>query len=96
VSEPHLLQDLLLIFGLGVIVVVAFHRLRLPPIVGFLFTGALCGPFGFGLVDGVHNVEALAEVGVVLLLFTVGIEFSVEELSRVRTFCSRGARFRSR
>jgi CPA2 family monovalent cation:H+ antiporter-2 len=90
VSEPHLLQDLLLIFGLGVIVVVAFHRLRLPPIVGFLFTGALCGPFGFGLVDGVHNVEALAEVGVVLLLFTVGIEFSVEELSRVRTFLLKG------
>jgi CPA2 family monovalent cation:H+ antiporter-2 len=70
--------------------VVAFHRLRLPPIVGFLFTGALCGPFGFGLVDGVHNVEALAEVGVVLLLFTVGIEFSVEELSRVRTFLLKG------
>jgi CPA2 family monovalent cation:H+ antiporter-2 len=90
VSEPHLLQDLLLIFGLGVIVVVAFHRLRVPPIVGFLFTGALCGPFGFGLVDGVHNVEALAEVGVVLLLFTVGIEFSVEELSRVRTFLFKG------
>lgn len=89
-SEPHLLQDLLLIFGLGVIVVVVFHRARLPPIVGFLFTGLLCGPYGFGLVDGVHNVEALAEIGVVLLLFTVGIEFSVEELSRVRTFLLTG------
>jgi CPA2 family monovalent cation:H+ antiporter-2 len=89
-SEPHLLQDLLLIFGLGVIVVVAFHRARLPPIVGFLVTGLLCGPFGFGLIDGVEHVEALAEVGVILLLFTVGIEFSVEELSRVRTFLLTG------
>jgi CPA2 family monovalent cation:H+ antiporter-2 len=89
-TEPHFLQDLLLIFGLGVLVVVAFHRARLPPIVGFLVTGLLCGPFGFGLIDGVESVEALAEVGVILLLFTVGIEFSVEELSRVRTFLLTG------
>ena len=88
--EAHILQDLLLIFGLGVIVVVAFHRARLPPIVGFLVTGLLCGPFGFGLIDGVEHVEAMAEIGVILLLFTVGIEFSVEELSRVRTFLLTG------
>jgi len=88
--ESHVLQDLLLIFGLGVIVAVAFHRARLPPIVGFLITGVLCGPYGFGLIAGVENVEALAEVGVILLLFTVGIEFSVEELSRVRSFLLTG------
>ena len=89
--EPlHFLQDLLLIFGLGVVVVVAFHRARLPPIVGFLVTGLLCGPFGFGLITGVENVEGMAEVGVILLLFTVGIEYSVEELSRVRTFLITG------
>jgi CPA2 family monovalent cation:H+ antiporter-2 len=86
----HSFQDLLLIFGLGVFVVVVFHRARLPPIVGFLVTGLLCGPFGFGLVAGVENVEALAEIGVMLLLFTVGIEFSVEEFSRVRTFLLTG------
>ena len=89
-SETHLLRDLLLIFGLGVLVVLVFHRARLPPIAGFLVTGVLCGPFGFGLIDGVQHVEALAEVGVILLLFTVGIEFSVEELSRVRTFLLTG------
>jgi K+:H+ antiporter len=88
--QTHFIQDLLLIFGLGVIVVVAFHRARLPPIVGFLVTGLLCGPFGFGLIDGVEHVEAMAEIGVILLLFTVGIEFSVEELSRVRTFLLSG------
>lgn len=88
--EGHLLQDLLIIFGLGVLVVVVFHRARLPPIVGFLFTGVLAGPFGFRLITGVQNVEALAEIGVILLLFTVGIEFSVEELSRVRTFLLAG------
>jgi CPA2 family monovalent cation:H+ antiporter-2 len=46
----------------------------------------LCGPYGFGLIRNTHDVEALAEVGVLLLLFTVGIEFSVTQLVRLRTF----------
>ena len=89
-AEYETLRDLLLLFGLGVIVVMAFHRIRVPPIVGFLITGVLCGPYGFGLIRNVDDVEALAEVGVVLLLFTVGIEFSVQQLVRLRTFLLSG------
>jgi CPA2 family monovalent cation:H+ antiporter-2 len=84
-SHLGLLRDLIVLLGLGVVVVLAFHRLRLPPIVGFLVTGVLCGPHGFGLISGVGEVESLAEVGVVLLLFTVGIEFSMEQMARMRT-----------
>jgi monovalent cation:H+ antiporter-2, CPA2 family len=84
-SHLGLLRDLIVLLGLGVVVVLAFHRLRLPPIVGFLVTGVLCGPHGFGLISGVEEVESLAEVGVVLLLFTVGIEFSMEQMARMRT-----------
>ena len=84
--ELNVLRDLLVLFGLGVAVVVLFHRARIPPIVGFLITGVLCGPYGFGLIRGVHEVEALAEIGVVLLLFTVGIEFSIQQLMRIRRF----------
>jgi CPA2 family monovalent cation:H+ antiporter-2 len=84
--EFAFLRDLLLLFGLGVIVVIVFHRINLPPIVGFLITGVLCGPYGFGLIRNVHDVEALAEIGVILLLFTVGIEFSVQQLIRLRKF----------
>jgi monovalent cation:H+ antiporter-2, CPA2 family len=84
--ELGLLRDLIVLFGLGVCVVLVFHRLKLPPIVGFLMTGVLCGPYGFGLIAGVHQVEAMAEIGVVLLLFTVGIEFSIQDLIRLRTF----------
>jgi CPA2 family monovalent cation:H+ antiporter-2 len=86
VPELNVLRDLLVLFGLGVAVVVLFHRAKIPPIVGFLSTGVLCGPYGFGLIRGVHQVEALAEIGVVLLLFTVGIEFSIEQLMRIRRF----------
>jgi CPA2 family monovalent cation:H+ antiporter-2 len=86
VAELSVLRDLLVLFGLGVAVVVLFHRFRIPPIVGFLITGVVCGPYGFGLIRGVHQVEALAEIGVVLLLFTVGIEFSIQQLMRIRRF----------
>jgi len=83
--ELTFLSDLIVLFGLGVAVVLACDRVRLPPIVGFLITGVLSGPYGFGLIENVGQVEAMAEIGVVLLLFSVGIEFSIRELARLRT-----------
>ena len=91
-NEPFL-QDLLTLFGLGVAVVLLFHRAKVPPIVGFLITGVLCGPYGFGLISEPAQVEAMAEIGVVLLLFTVGIEFSLEQLARLRNFLLIGGGF---
>ena len=85
-SEPGLLSDLLTLFALSVAAALAFHRLRLPPIVGFLITGVISGPYGFGLIRNVADVESLAEIGVVLLLFTVGLEFSLQHLTRLRRF----------
>ncbi len=84
--EMNFLQDLLVLFGLGILAVVTFHRFNLPPVLGFLLTGIICGPYGFKLVDGVHEVEALAELGVVLLLFTIGIEFSFQKLKELKRF----------
>ena len=79
-----ILTDILIIFGLAVVVLLLCHRLRIPTIVGFLFTGIVSGPYGLGLVKAVHEVEIFAEVGVVLLLFTIGIEFSLERLLQIR------------
>ncbi|HHK60868.1 MAG TPA: potassium transporter KefB, partial [Desulfobacterales bacterium] len=79
-----LLTDIVVIFGLAVAVQFVFLRLRLPSLVGLLFTGILAGPHGLGLVDAVHEVEVLAEIGVVLLLFTIGIEFSFQKLVEIR------------
>jgi CPA2 family monovalent cation:H+ antiporter-2 len=91
--EMNFLQDLLTLVGLSVVVVLTFHRANLPPIVGFLITGIVCGPFGFKLVGSVHEVEALAEIGVVLLLFTIGVEFSIQQLMRLWTFLLLGGGF---
>lgn len=78
-----LLNDILTIFGLSVAVMYVCHRLRVPPIVGFLLTGVLAGPYGLGLVKAISVIEILAEVGVVLLLFTIGLEFSLANLWRL-------------
>jgi CPA2 family monovalent cation:H+ antiporter-2 len=79
-----LLTDILIILGLTVAVVYVCHRFRLPTIVGFLITGILAGPHGLGLIGNVEDVEVLAEVGVVMLLFTIGIELSFARLLQLR------------
>ncbi|MBU1040827.1 MAG: cation:proton antiporter [Proteobacteria bacterium] len=82
--DLSLLSEILVIFGLSVGVIFLCHKVRVPPIVGFLLTGVIAGPYGLGLVSAVHEVELLAEVGVVLLLFTIGLELSTAELVRMR------------
>jgi len=80
----HLLADLLIIFGLSIPVVFTFSKLKIAPLVGFLLAGILAGPFGFGLIREIENIEVLAEIGVILLLFTIGIEFSLSELLKLK------------
>ncbi len=83
-SLDPILFDVAVLFGLCVGVVVVFHRLRLPPIVGFLLTGALIGPNALGLVGHQELVDQLAEVGVVILLFSVGMELPLRHLSEMK------------
>jgi monovalent cation:H+ antiporter-2, CPA2 family len=82
--EFTLLKDLVLLFGLALITVVLFRQLKLPSIIGFLCTGIVAGPHMLGLITDTHQVEQMAEIGVVLLLFTIGIEFSLKELLRIK------------
>jgi CPA2 family monovalent cation:H+ antiporter-2 len=79
-----LLSDIVIIFGLTIMVLFVFNRLRIPAVVGFLLTGVLAGPYGLGLIKAVHEVEVLAEIGVVLLLFAIGMEFSLKALLRIK------------
>lgn len=79
-----LLSDIAKIFGLSIAVLLVCARLRIPTVVGLLLTGVLCGPHGLGMIKGLHEVEMMAEVGVVLLLFTIGLEFSMAKLLRIK------------
>jgi CPA2 family monovalent cation:H+ antiporter-2 len=84
---PHglpLLDDLLILLAASIPIAFICHRLRLPVIVGFMITGVVIGPYGLGLIKDAHAVEALAEIGVVLLLFTIGLEFSLRRMMEMK------------
>lgn len=78
------LFDFVLILACSVAVVLVSHRVKVPAIVGFLLTGVLIGPSGLALVGRTEQVEVFAEIGVVALLFTIGLEFSLERLREIR------------
>lgn len=77
------LRDALLLAGVSLVVLSFFQRLRLPAAAGFIVSGILIGPAGLGLIRGPGELETVAELGVTLLLFTVGLEFSLADLRRL-------------
>ncbi|GAB1409667.1 cation:proton antiporter [Desulfovibrionales bacterium] len=82
--EIPILSDVVMIFGMSCAVIMASHRLRIPPVIGFLLTGVLAGPHGLGLIGAAHEVEIFAEIGIILLLFVIGMELSLDELQRLK------------
>lgn len=76
----NILVDLVVVLAAALPIVILFQKLRLPSIVGFLLAGCLIGPHGVGLVEDTESVAALAEIGIVLLLFVVGLELSLRQL----------------
>ncbi len=78
--EIDFLQELLIVLAATISIVYLFQKIRVPAIVGFLLAGVIIGPGGFGLIQNVHQVEMLADIGVALLLFTIGVEFSLETI----------------
>jgi CPA2 family monovalent cation:H+ antiporter-2 len=82
--ELFLFKDLLIIFCFSIVVLLVGHRFNLPPVVGFLLTGVLAGPHGLALVGKTEDVEILAQVGIILLLFGIGMEFSIKKLVQIK------------
>jgi monovalent cation:H+ antiporter-2, CPA2 family len=81
-TPEFFVQIVVLLVSSAAIAYVA-HRLGLVPIVGFLIAGIALGPHALGVIRDAALIEAAAEIGVVLLLFTIGIEFSLEKLARI-------------
>jgi monovalent cation:H+ antiporter-2, CPA2 family len=84
--DVPLLGDMVIIFVLSVVVLFVFHKLKAPTIVGFLVTGVLAGPQGLGLIQSTDQINALAEIGVILLLFTIGLEVSLKDLMKIKKY----------
>ncbi|NMM48269.1 monovalent cation:proton antiporter family protein [Marinigracilibium pacificum] len=81
---PAILIDILYLLGISVIVVSLFHKINVPTIIGFLISGIVIGPYGLTLVAANEEVEMLAEIGVILLLFVIGLEFSLKQLALIK------------
>ena len=92
-SAPRLLpllRDLLILIAVAIPVVVLTTRFRIPTVVGFLLTGVAIGPNGLGLIGHAESVAGLAEIGVVLLLFAVGLELSLSRIVKMGRVVVRG------
>jgi len=82
--NDSMLADVLVLLAATLLVVASLRRLRLPPVLGFLVVGALLGPHALGWVEETQTTTTLAEFGVVFLLFTLGLEFSLPRLIAMR------------
>ena len=83
VIETYLL-DIILIFGCAIVVLYFGHKLKIPGVVGFLITGMIIGPYGLGFIEDPEIVTILSQVGIIFLLFTIGMQFSFRTLYEMR------------
>ncbi|MCK9632505.1 MAG: cation:proton antiporter [Methanoregula sp.] len=82
--ELGLIANILVVFAVALVVGMIFNKIKVPPLVAFILTGAIVGPYGFSIIQGQEQVANLAELGIILLLFTIGLEFSFKDLWRIR------------
>jgi len=82
--EYAVLRDIIVLLALSVLTVTAFRRLHLPPIVGYLFVGAVAGPSALGWLKDTEATRFLGEIGVIFLLFMLGLELPVSQLNRIK------------
>jgi len=79
-----IIKDIVLILLVSIPVIIIFNRMQLPSIVGFLIAGIILGPSVLKIISNPDQIEIMAEIGVILLLFSVGLELSLKELVRIR------------
>ncbi|MHA7647546.1 cation:proton antiporter domain-containing protein [Nitrosopumilus sp. S4] len=77
------LSLLTVLFGGGMICAWLMHKIKFPTIIGFILIGIVAGPFGLGVVTDTELINLLAEFGIIILLFVVGLEFSIQKLKNV-------------
>lgn len=91
--ELTILKDIIIIFALSSLVNFVFTKFKIPTIIGYLITGIIAGPHCLKFIGASHEIEIMAEIGVVLLMFTIGIEFSIKHLIKIRRIVFLGGFF---
>ena len=83
VSLPFF-AEIVALLTISVVIAYLCYRIHIVPIAGFLIAGVIIGPSALGLVEELALINNLAEIGVILLLFSIGVEFSLEKLARIK------------
>ncbi|MGM0636269.1 MAG: cation:proton antiporter [Bacteroidota bacterium] len=78
--EIPLLKEIVIVLGISIFIILAFQKIKVPSILGFLLAGIIVGPNAFNLLSSQHEVELLSEIGIIFLLFIIGIELSFKGL----------------
>jgi CPA2 family monovalent cation:H+ antiporter-2 len=79
-----IIKEIVIILLVSIPIIFLFKKINMPSILGFLVTGMIIGPYGFKLISNLQDIEAMAEIGVILLLFTIGLEVSLGKLIRMK------------
>jgi CPA2 family monovalent cation:H+ antiporter-2 len=82
--DYSVLKDILIIFSLSTLVNFLFTKIRITTLVGYLLTGILIGPYVLNLIHSPHEIDLMSEVGIIILMFTIGMEFSLQHLLKIR------------
>ena len=82
--ELTILKDVVIIFSLSTFVNLVFTKIKVPSIIGYLITGIIAGPHALTLIQSPKEIELMAEIGIILLLFSIGLEFSLNHLLKIR------------
>lgn len=82
--EMTLLWSISLVLAFSILVLLICYRFKIPEVIGLLLTGVIAGPSVLGIFTNMHDIDYIAEIGVVLLLFTIGMEFSFKSLMQVK------------
>ena len=82
--EFSVLAHVDVILGFAILILTIFYKFEVPPVLGFLVTGMLIGPYGLGILNGGQNMELNAELGIIFLLFTIGVDLSLKELWKMK------------
>lgn len=82
--ETEFLKLLIIIFGVSAVLIYVLSRLKIPTIIGFLIAGLILGPYGLGLIGNMQQIESLATIGIVLLMFAIGLDLSLKIFFSVR------------
>lgn len=80
-----ILKDIVIVLALALPIIYLFKRIHIPTLVGFLLAGMLIGPHGLNLISEIKEIEIMAEVGVIFLLFTIGLEVSLTQLMKMKS-----------